>query len=173
MSPRGKVEWQRMVHKANLEESLHSPPSNTTPWQSSVIVDQSGIDQCRQLKTHIQIHTYIPMTNAFATIPDVEMPLKNLRTMYTYMSGEKAFPTLNTIKAKIESRTTKRRPNLQRAGGWDRIKSKIHHLQSAAIPALGLSGDTFTGAWSSPNSTRRRRWVKPSSWSSDWVLQTG
>lgn len=27
MSPRGKVEWQRMVHKANLEESLHSPPA--------------------------------------------------------------------------------------------------------------------------------------------------
>lgn len=79
------------------------------------IVDQSGINQCRQLKTHIKIHTYIPMTNVFATMPDEKMPLENLRTMYTYMLGENAFPTPNTSNAKIESRTTKRRPNLQRA----------------------------------------------------------
>lgn len=54
------------------------------------------------------------MTNAFAMMPDMEIPLENFRTIYTYMLGEKAFPTLNTSSTKIESRTTKRRPNLQR-----------------------------------------------------------
>lgn len=54
------------------------------------------------------------MTNAFAMMPDMEIPLENFRTIYTYILGEKAFPTLNTSSKKIESSTTKRRPNLQR-----------------------------------------------------------
>lgn len=75
------------------------------------------------------------MTNAFAMMPDMEMPLENLRTMYTYMLGEKAFPTLNTSNTKIESRTTKRRPNLQRVRARDRVKTKANHLQSALVLA--------------------------------------
>lgn len=64
-------------------------------------------------QTQTDISVNIPITNALATMPDVEMPLKNFRAIYTYMLGEKAFPTLNTSKRDTESKTTKRRPNLQ------------------------------------------------------------
>lgn len=107
----------------------------------SLLISQEWINAGSFKHTFRYTHTYIPMTNAFATMPDVEMPLENLRTMYTYMLGEKAFPTLNTSNTKIESRTTKRRPNLQRAGARDRVKSKIYHFQSATIPVPSLSAD--------------------------------
>lgn len=122
------------------------------------LVSQEWINAGSFKHTYRYTHTYIPMTNAFAMMPDAEMPLENLRTMYTYRLGEKAFPTPNTSNTKIESRTTKRRPNLQRAGAWDSIQSEIYLLQSAAIQALGLSAGTFTGTWSGQNSTRRRIW---------------
>lgn len=73
-----------------------------------VIVDHLGMNRCRQLqiyknrksKTQTEISVNIPMTNAFARMPDMEIPLENFRTIYTYMLGEKAFPMLNTSSTK-------------------------------------------------------------------------
>lgn len=42
MRPRGKKEWQMMVHKANLEESLHSPPADANGQR-----DVSKVKHCR------------------------------------------------------------------------------------------------------------------------------